>query len=94
MNISSSYYELRHPDCMWALNMRQRYSFPKVESAFYCACCVDHPYKSIPLLVAHIVTAHTQKDIETMGYSVFMLHRILDFDSVQSASVAALTHYV
>ena len=94
MNISSSYYSDRHPDCMWAKNIRQRYAFPKVESKFYCPCCVEHPYKNIPEIATHLVTIHTQTDIETMGYSVFMLHRVIHFDKVQSASVATLEHYI
>ena len=94
MNISSSYYADRHPDCMWAMNIRQKYAFPKVEGAFYCPCCVDHSYKKISEIATHLVTTHSQKDIETMGYSVFMLHRILDFDKTHSTSVCALTHYV
>ena len=94
MNISSSYYLDRHPDCMWAKNIRQRYAFPKVESKFYCPCCVDHAYKNIPEIATHLVTIHTQTDIETMGYSVFMLHRIISFDKTHSASVATLEHYI
>ena len=79
---------------MWVQNIRQRYAFPKVDNSFYCPCCVDHPYKTIREIATHLVTIHTQADVETMGYSVFMLHRVISFDKVQAASAAALEHYV